>query len=88
MRATQNATYFLVPLDVLVPEPSLNTRILGLDWGVRRLLTGAVIESEGSTATTNGRPFFLNSRSLQNKNYRRRNNAEILAAKVGQMDRL
>ena len=92
LRVTPTKSYFLVPLDVPVPELRLNCKIFALDWGVRRLLTGSVIAPDPNDLTnralTTGRPYFFNSSQWQTKLARLKDEAHILEAKIKQHKKL
>jgi hypothetical protein len=115
LRITPDSTYFLVPLDIPVPPQQAGYRVLGLDWGLRRLLTGAVVSLGGMSEAdwaagvggavgaggtsvsgglselgiqTTGRPFFFSATGMQGKLYRVRAEAEGLAKKISQVERL
>jgi transposase len=91
LRVLADTAYFLVPIDVPAEAARIGSRVLGLDWGVRRLLTGAVCEpdpAQVNRVSTTGRPFYFSATGLQAKLYRLRAEAELLSAKVRQIDRL
>jgi hypothetical protein len=65
-----------------------NFKILGLDWGVRRLLSGAVVEQDAQNQiSTTGRPFYFDSSPLQDKQERRRVEAEHLRAEIDRLEK-
>ena len=101
LRITPTEIYFLVPLDIEVPELlstqdtqdnteliAKNFKTLGLDWGVRRLLSGAIVErDEQGQISTTGRPFYFDSGDLQAKQARRRTEAEYLKAEMFRLEK-
>jgi hypothetical protein len=78
----------LLPLEVQPPPAVAGERVLGLDWGVRRLLTGAIAYPDGAAAITTGRPFFFSASVLLAKNDRRRALGESLNAASRQIGKL
>lgn len=93
---TPGELYFLVPLDIEVPELLAgkgdlaleDPKNLGLDWGERRLLTGAIVsrDAQDQIATT-GRPFYFDPSALQLKQARRRRDAYHLAAEIARLEK-
>jgi hypothetical protein len=84
LRVLPDRAYLLLPLDVPTPPMSAANRVLGLDWGQRRMLTGAVCSPDkrpGRVATT-GRPFYFSASGMQSRLYHLRDEAEHLAAKI------
>ena len=88
IRVTPRQTYFLLPLDLAVPALREGERVLGLDWGVRRLLTGAIVEPDGEMTRTTGRPYFFSTRGMSAKICRLRAQAELLATKITRIEKL
>jgi hypothetical protein len=91
LRVTPASAYFLVPLEVGVPEALVSDRLLGVDWGLRKLASCTVVypdQVNPDRAITTGRPFFFNAWALQTKQYRRRTEAEALAVRIGAIDKL
>ena len=91
LRVTPANAYFLVPLEVGLPEALVSDRILGVDWGLRKLATCTVVypdKDNPERAISTGRPFFFNAWSLQTKQYRRRAEAQDLAVRIKAIDKL
>ena len=77
LRITPGHAYFLLPLEVPVPPPDAGpsrldpARVLGLDWGVRRLLTGSVgspdpaCPLDPARVAVTGRPLFFKAAGMQ-----------------------
>jgi hypothetical protein len=117
LRVTPTDIYFLVPLDLEVPELLAGRvaqidaqaalidladqgrqekaesvvedfKTFGLDWGERRLLSGAIVERDGQDQiSTTGRPFYFDSSELQHKQKRRRTEAEHLKAEMVRLEK-
>lgn len=100
LRLTPEDLYFLVPLDIEVPEllidqvspesdnPKAENKILGTDWGERRLLTcaTATLDAHGEVVTT-GRPYYFNASFLQDKQGRRRAEGYHLKDEIARLER-
>jgi len=78
-----------VPVDLARPDRSGTPgTVLGLDWGVRRLLTGAVTTSACGGIATDGRPVFFDAGALMSKVHRLRAHREQLRARASRIDDL
>lgn len=92
LRITPTKNYFLVPIEAAVPALIKSDKIFAVDWGCRRLSTGAIISLDPQNPTgraiSTGRPYFFNSRQLQSKLNRQRAQTEILGVKITQQDKL
>jgi len=92
LRITPSKNYFLVPIEVPGPELIESDKIFAVDWGRRRLSTGALISLDPQDPTggaiSTGRPYFFNARQLQAKLDRQRDQSEILGAKISQIGKL
>ena len=88
----------LLPLERMLPPAAklkratmgaLQARGFSLDWGQRRLLTGAVVEpGEDEWVLTSGRQYVFQARSAQTNLYRTREHAQHLAARINRLDNL
>jgi hypothetical protein len=88
----------LLPLERMLPPArklgravggTLQARGFSLDWGQRRLLTGAVVEpGEDGWALTSGRQYVFQARAAQTNLYRTREHAQHLAARIDRLDDL
>ena len=99
LRVTERGARLQMPFE-FVPPPiralqrpvagALQMRALGLDWGVRRLLTGAVVEpdEQSTRVRCDGRPYFFQAAGMQAHLYALRGQAQRLAAKIERQDRL
>jgi len=96
LRLTPEELYFLVPLDIELPElhkdlmerQAGEEKILGVDWGERRLATAALVaRDESGQVYTTGRPFYFDAGDLQGKQARRRAEAEHLAKEIERMEK-
>ena len=101
LRVTPKDLYFLVPLDLEVPEllvdqigPSENEceeedpKNLGVDWGKRRLLTAAItVKDAQDQVSTTGRPFYFDAGGLQDKQARRRAEGYHLKDEIARLEK-
>jgi hypothetical protein len=89
----------LLPLERMLPPARalkhataglLQARGFALDWGQRRLLTGAVVEPSADEAwmLTSGRQYVFQAGGAQTNLYRTRDHAEHLAARIERIDDL
>jgi transposase len=96
LRVSRDGAVVRVDLPVEFPKAPRrpdNGRVLGLDRGARRALTGAVVfRLPGATRTSrpgvDGRPLFLNPASLLSKSRRLSGPRERARARVARYDRL
>ncbi len=87
LRESQEADgsrYAVLDFMVVVPVAPLCEwetcqKVLGFDWGVRKLLTASVVDLEGQQI---GRPFFLDTGPFDGRQARLRRQIDLLKAKV------
>jgi transposase len=78
-----------VPVDLGRPDWAPGTGVvLGLDWGVRRLLTGAITTNSPEGIVTDGRPLFFDAGPLMAKVHRLRTHREQLRSRAAHLDNL
>jgi len=78
-----------IPVDQIAPQKLTGDKILSLDWGERRLLTGSTIWlADDGELRTSGKPFFFNAQNIQAKLCRLRNNAEKLRQRIDNLEAL
>lgn len=73
-------------LDLVMEIPTISApaweaveRVLGFDWGIRKLLTCVVVDRSGRQA---GRPFFLDTGGFDGRQARTRRQIDVLKSKV------
>ena len=89
LRPTTTAVRVDLPVDLARPERSGTPgTVLGLDWGVRRLLTGAVTTNTPEGIVTDGRPVFFDAGPLMGRVHRLRTHREELRARASRINDL
>lgn len=85
----ENKLILAIPVDQIAPPKLTSDRVLSLDWGERRLLTGSIVWlADDGALRTSGRPLFFNSQRIQAKLSRLRANAEKLRQRIDRLEAL
>lgn len=75
-----------VPVDLPQPPTTTTGTVFGLDWGVRRLLTGTFVQKSAGAAVTDGRPLFFDAGPLMAKAHRLRGHREHARGRAARID--
>lgn len=89
VRINKSTEVLQVPLETDAPPVMDGSeRVLALDWGVRRLLTGAVLWRDGDVIRTDGRPYFYQAAGALLNLERTRAHARMSVAKAKRVNSL